>query len=110
MSRTDHSIYITARRQETSIYLRRRELQHPTKQWASGASGGRSCAFSYGASILTSWAAGDDVNKNGLDADAELIQQIPKPNQTEGLGIGWPATKPEMDTLKALYAELKAKM
>ena len=35
---------------------------------------------------------------------------IPKPNQTEGLGIGWPATKTDMDKLKQLHADIKAKM
>jgi hypothetical protein len=35
---------------------------------------------------------------------------IPKPNQEEGLGIGWPQTKPDQDSLKALLEELKAKM
>ncbi|KAI1847696.1 hypothetical protein JX265_009125 [Neoarthrinium moseri] len=35
---------------------------------------------------------------------------IPKPNETEGLGIGWPTTKPDMDALKKLSEELKAKM
>lgn len=35
---------------------------------------------------------------------------IPKPNEKEGLGIGWPAEKVGMDQLKALHEELKAKM
>jgi hypothetical protein len=35
---------------------------------------------------------------------------IPKPNEEEGLGIGWPMTKPDNDKLKALLEELKAKM
>ncbi|KAK9421186.1 putative HIT domain-containing protein [Seiridium unicorne] len=35
---------------------------------------------------------------------------IPKPNETEGLGIGWPQQQTDMDKLKALYEELKAKM
>ena len=35
---------------------------------------------------------------------------IPKPNQTEGLGIGWPAQKADMEKLKELYSNLKAKM
>ncbi|KAJ9203160.1 hypothetical protein DTO166G4_220 [Paecilomyces variotii] len=35
---------------------------------------------------------------------------IPKPNETEGLGIGWPAQATDMDKLKALYEELKAKI
>ncbi|KAL1989909.1 hypothetical protein VTN49DRAFT_7106 [Thermomyces lanuginosus] len=35
---------------------------------------------------------------------------IPKPNATEGLGIGWPAQSTDMDKLKALHEELKSKM
>lgn len=36
--------------------------------------------------------------------------QIPKPSQTEGLGIEWSAQKTDMDKLKALFNEVKAKM
>lgn len=36
--------------------------------------------------------------------------QIPKPNETEGLGIGWPQQKLEMDELKALAEQIKSKM
>lgn len=36
--------------------------------------------------------------------------QIPKPSEKEGLGIGWPAQKPDMDKLKTLLEELKSKM
>lgn len=35
---------------------------------------------------------------------------IPKPNETEGLGIGWPAQKTDMEKLKQLHETLKAKM
>ena len=35
---------------------------------------------------------------------------IPKPNQSEGLGIEWPAQKTDMDALKELHAKLKSKM
>jgi hypothetical protein len=35
---------------------------------------------------------------------------IPKPNQEEGLGVGWPAGKTDMDKLKALLEDLKSKM
>ncbi|RMJ27723.1 HIT family protein 1 [Aspergillus sp. HF37] len=38
------------------------------------------------------------------------FHMIPKPNQQEGLGIGWPAQGTDMDKLKALHEELKAKM
>ena len=36
--------------------------------------------------------------------------QIPKPNETEGLGVGWPAQETDMDKLKALHEELKSKI
>lgn len=36
--------------------------------------------------------------------------QIPKPNEKEGLGIGWPGQPTDMDKLKALHEEIKAKM
>jgi hypothetical protein len=38
------------------------------------------------------------------------VQQIPKPNATEGLGISWPQQKTDMDQLKALFEEIKSKM
>ncbi|KAJ0420197.1 HIT-like protein [Aspergillus carlsbadensis] len=38
------------------------------------------------------------------------FHMIPKPNETEGLGIGWPSQATDMDKLKALYEEVKAKM
>ncbi|KAK6360751.1 Adenosine 5'-monophosphoramidase [Orbilia blumenaviensis] len=38
------------------------------------------------------------------------VHMIPKPNETEGLGVGWPAKQADMDELKAYYEELKSKM
>ncbi|KAI9858637.1 MAG: Adenosine 5'-monophosphoramidase [Vezdaea acicularis] len=35
---------------------------------------------------------------------------IPKPNEKEGLGIGWPATDTDKPKLEALLKEIKAKM
>lgn len=35
---------------------------------------------------------------------------IPKPNEEEGLIVGWPQQKPNMDELKALHEELKGKL
>ncbi|QKX63370.1 uncharacterized protein TRUGW13939_10540 [Talaromyces rugulosus] len=35
---------------------------------------------------------------------------IPKPNETEGLGIAWPAQTTDMEKLKALFEELKSNM
>jgi uncharacterized protein YjdB len=36
--------------------------------------------------------------------------QIPKPNQQQGLGIGWPAQETDMDKLKKYFEEIKAKI
>ncbi|RPA98867.1 HIT-like protein [Choiromyces venosus 120613-1] len=38
------------------------------------------------------------------------VHMIPKPNPKEGLGIEWPAQDTDMDKLKALFEELKAKI
>lgn len=38
------------------------------------------------------------------------MSQIPKPNEKEGLGVGWPAQETDMEKLKALHSEIKAKM
>ena len=36
--------------------------------------------------------------------------KIPKPNEPEGLGVGWPSQPTDMDKLKALHEEVKARM
>lgn len=36
--------------------------------------------------------------------------QIPKPNAEQGLVVGWPQQKLEMDELKALAEQIKSKM
>ncbi|KAF1817666.1 HIT-like protein [Eremomyces bilateralis CBS 781.70] len=38
------------------------------------------------------------------------FHMIPKPNEEEGLGIGWPMQEPGTEKLKALGEEIKAKM
>ncbi|KAI1962138.1 Adenosine 5'-monophosphoramidase [Ophidiomyces ophidiicola] len=38
------------------------------------------------------------------------FHMIPKPNETEGLTIGWPAKSGDMDSLKQLCEDLKSKM
>ncbi|KAJ9603924.1 Adenosine 5'-monophosphoramidase [Cladophialophora chaetospira] len=54
------------------------------------------------------------LQNNGRLAHQEVdhvhFHLIPKPNEKEGLGIGWPAQKLEMDELKKLFEEVKAKM
>merc|ERR1712000_513297 len=54
------------------------------------------------------------LQNNGTIAHQQVhhvhFHMIPKPNEEEGLGIGWKTTEPGMDKLKALYEEIKAKM
>ncbi|KAH0544012.1 hypothetical protein FGG08_001780 [Glutinoglossum americanum] len=59
------------------------------------------------------------INYNILQNNGHLAHQevdhvhfhmIPKPNDQEGLGVGWPAAKTDMDKLKELFAEMKSKM
>ncbi|EAW16513.1 HIT family protein [Aspergillus fischeri NRRL 181] len=49
------------------------------------------------------------LQNNGRIAH-QVVDHIPKPNETEGLGIGWPAQPTDMDKLKALHEEIKSKM
>ncbi|EXJ60366.1 bis(5'-nucleosidyl)-tetraphosphatase [Cladophialophora yegresii CBS 114405] len=54
------------------------------------------------------------LQNNGRLAHQEVdhvhFHLIPKPNETEGLGIGWPAQKMDMGELKKLFEDVKAKM
>ncbi|KUI72230.1 Hit family protein 1 [Cytospora mali] len=59
------------------------------------------------------------VNYNILQNNGALAHQvvghvhfhmIPKPTEAEGLVIGWPTQKLEMDELKALAEQIKSKM
>ncbi|KAI0382583.1 hit family protein [Hypomontagnella monticulosa] len=54
------------------------------------------------------------VNYNILQNNGRLAHQevdhIPKPNEEQGLVVGWPTQKTDMDALKALYEEVKSKM
>ncbi|KAL2106864.1 hypothetical protein VUR80DRAFT_6098 [Thermomyces stellatus] len=64
-------------------------------------------------------AAAEATNYNLLQNNGAIAHQvvdhvhfhmIPKPNEEEGLGIGWPAQPTDMDKLRALHERLKAKM
>lgn len=46
---------------------------------------------------------------DGIKSKAN-VDQIPKPNQQEGLGIGWPAQETDMEKLKKYFEEIKAKI
>ncbi|KZF18914.1 HIT-like protein [Xylona heveae TC161] len=58
-------------------------------------------------------------NYNVLQNNGRLAHQvvdhvhfhmIPKPNEAEGLGIGWPAKQADMEKLKQLFETIKAKV
>ncbi|KAM0661616.1 hypothetical protein ACHAPH_002684 [Verticillium nonalfalfae] len=49
------------------------------------------------------------LQNNGRTAH-QMVDHIPKPNETEGLGIRWPQQQTDMDKLKALFEELKSKV
>ncbi|KAK6953378.1 hypothetical protein Daesc_005681 [Daldinia eschscholtzii] len=49
------------------------------------------------------------LQNNGRIAH-QVVDHIPKPNEEQGLGIRWPQQPTDMDALKALYEEIKAKM
>ncbi|KYK56673.1 HIT family protein 1 [Drechmeria coniospora] len=54
------------------------------------------------------------LQNNGIMAHQQVnhvhFHMIPKPNETEGLGIVWPATTGDMDKLKKLCEDIKSKM
>ncbi|KAI1080296.1 HIT domain-containing protein [Whalleya microplaca] len=54
------------------------------------------------------------LQNNGRIAHQEVdhvhFHMIPKPNEEQGLVVGWPQQKTDMDALKALFEEIKAKM
>lgn len=46
-----------------------------------------------------------------FSADLDVFRsKIPKPNEEQGLVVGWPQQKLEMDELKALAEQIKSKM
>ncbi|CAK7240884.1 MAG: Adenosine 5'-monophosphoramidase [Sporothrix thermara] len=54
------------------------------------------------------------LQNNGRLAHQEVdhvhFHMIPKPNEAEGLGVGWPQQKTDMDQLKALFEDLKSRI
>ncbi|KAJ5809717.1 Hit family protein 1 [Penicillium pulvis] len=49
------------------------------------------------------------LQNNGRIAH-QVVDHIPKPNEEEGMSIGWPTQETNMDKLKALHEEIKSKM
>jgi len=65
--------------------------------------------------VLASGATNYNILQNNGRLAHQVVDHvhfhmIPKPNDQEGLGIGWPATTTDMDKLKELFEELKSKM
>ncbi|KAL2129483.1 hypothetical protein VTI74DRAFT_7692 [Chaetomium olivicolor] len=64
--------------------------------------------------VATSASEYNILQNNGKGAHQEVghvhFHMIPKPNATEGLGIGWPQQKTDMDKLKVLFEEVKKKL
>lgn len=54
------------------------------------------------------------LQNNGRLAHQEVdhvhFHMIPKPDAEQGLGVGWPQQKTDMDKLKALFEELKPRI
>lgn len=46
----------------------------------------------------------------GIGTSLLTLNQIPKPTDSEGLGIIWPSRTGDMDELKALCEGIKSKM
>ncbi|TRX95901.1 hypothetical protein FHL15_003043 [Xylaria flabelliformis] len=49
------------------------------------------------------------LQNNGRIAH-QVVDHIPKPNEQEGLGIGWPTQPADMEALKKYFEEVKSKM
>ncbi|KAF5677295.1 hit family 1 [Fusarium heterosporum] len=54
------------------------------------------------------------LQNNGRIAHQEVdhvhFHMIPKPNETEGLGVRWPTKPADMDELKAYFEEIKSRI
>ena len=54
------------------------------------------------------------LQNNGKLAHQEVghvhVHMIPKPNEKEGLIVGWPQQATDMEALKKLHAEIKEKL
>ncbi|KAL6877231.1 HIT family protein 1 [Trichoderma longibrachiatum] len=54
------------------------------------------------------------LQNNGIIAHQQVhhvhFHMIPKPNETEGLGISWPSQSGDMEQLKKLCEDIKSKM
>jgi diadenosine tetraphosphate (Ap4A) HIT family hydrolase len=44
------------------------------------------------------------------EVDHVHFHVIPKPNKTEGLGIGWPALKFEKEEMQKIFEEIKGRL
>ncbi|PNY30032.1 Hit family protein 1 [Tolypocladium capitatum] len=60
--------------------------------------------------VIATGATDYNILQNNGTIAHQQVHHIPKPNETEGLGISWPATTGDMDSLKALCEDIKSKM
>ncbi|KAJ0385286.1 hypothetical protein COL922a_006724 [Colletotrichum nupharicola] len=60
--------------------------------------------------VAASGAEDYNVLQNNGRIAHQMVDHIPKPNEAEGLGVGWPQQATDMDKLKALFEYLKSKM
>ncbi|KAJ0274261.1 hit protein 1 [Colletotrichum chrysophilum] len=60
--------------------------------------------------VAASGAEDYNVLQNNGRIAHQMVDHIPKPNEAEGLGVGWPQQATDMDKLKALFEDLKSKM
>ncbi|KAJ5679771.1 histidine triad nucleotide-binding protein 2 mitochondrial [Penicillium macrosclerotiorum] len=59
---------------------------------------------------IASGATDYNILQNNGRIAHQVVDHIPKPNEQEGMSIGWPTQETDMDKLKALFEEIKAKM
>ncbi|KAF4121605.1 HIT domain [Geosmithia morbida] len=60
--------------------------------------------------VNASGATDYNILQNNGSIAHQVVPHIPKPNETEGLIVGWPSQSPDMEKLKALSEEIKSKM
>ncbi|KAI0503339.1 HIT-like domain-containing protein [Xylaria bambusicola] len=61
--------------------------------------------------LVTATGATDyNILQNNGRIAHQVVDHIPKPNEKEGLGIGWPTQEANMEELKKYFEEVKSKM
>ncbi|EGR48858.1 uncharacterized protein TRIREDRAFT_3645 [Trichoderma reesei QM6a] len=60
--------------------------------------------------VAATGASDYNVLQNNGTIAHQQVHHIPKPNETEGLGISWPSQSGDMEQLKQLCEDIKSKM